>query len=304
MTNIYNFTKLNKPFDIQDLNTFMYNLMDNLSVPINKYTIYIPTKGRAGIAKTMSMLDRENIKYVLVVEPQDYDTYVTHYPNVNILQLDVDDMGVVYARNYIKKYSRSVGESKHWQMDDDLEKFFIRKHNATKNTPVSPLECIHIVETCTDLFSNVAISGMDGPTYAFSKKYGVQLNRDPGGCVLIDNTVDADWDYRSTEDIHYSLSVLEAGYCTLRFSHVMVQSAPPMKNPGGNTDADYKSFDKLKEAYENLIRRWPDKISLKENPPNKPIRWVLRRKFYKHYNQQLQLINDQHILMDNPTKTI
>lgn len=292
MTNIYTFTNHRKPFDIHDLNTFMYNLMDNLTVPVNKYTIYIPTKGRAGISKTVGTLDKDNIKYVLVVEPQDYDTYVTRYPNTTILQLDVNDMGLLYARNYIKKYSRSKGETKHWQLDDDLERFFIRKQNATKNTPISPLTCIHIVETCTDLFSNVAISGMDGPTYAFSKKYGVYLNRDVGGCVLVDNTVDADWDYRSTEDIHYSLSVLEAGYCTLRFFHVMVQSSPPMQNPGGNTDTDYKSFDKLKEAYETFIRRWPGKISIKENPPNKPIRWTLTRKFYKHYNQQLQLADE------------
>lgn len=292
MADIYSFTSETKPFDIHDLNKVMYDLMENLTNPINQYTIYVPTKGRAGISNTVTTLNKDNINYVLVVEPQEYDLYSKVYPEQRILRLDANDKGLWYSRNYIKEYSRSIGEKKHWQMDDDLEKFFIRKLNGTTNTPTTPSMCISIVEKCTDMFSNVAISGMDGPAYAFSKKYGVQLNRDVGGCVLVNNAVDAKWEYRAAEDVHYTLTVLEAGYCTLRFFHVTVESSPSMKNPGGCTTVDYSSSDLLKKHYDVFASRWPNKISIKENSPDKPKRWKLVRKFHNHYKQQLKLADE------------
>lgn len=292
MTNIYTFTEEQKPFDIRELNSHVYHLMDTVHAPVNKYTIYIPSKSRAGIIKTVKTLDKDNLKYVLVVEPQDYDAYRQAYPRIEILQLDANDMGLWYVRNYIKQYSKSIGESKHWQMDDDLEKFFIRRYNATKNTSTTPLTCISIVEKCMDMFTNVAISGMDGPAYAFSKKYGVVLNRDVGGCVLVNNQIDAKWDYHAVEDIHYALSVLEQGYCTLRFFHVTVESTPSMVTPGGCTTTYYNSSDKLKQSYDTFIERWPGKITIKENVKGSGKRWGLTRKFYNLYKQELHLAHD------------
>jgi hypothetical protein len=284
MSDIYKWTDEPKPFDMNDLNQLVYDFMENgiRLHNINKYVIYIPSKGRANLARTTQTI--EGLNYKLVVEPQDYDGYCKVYSADKVVRLDKNDQGIAYARNYIKQYSRDRGEEKHWQLDDDIEKFLIRKHNTTKNVPADPLLCISIVEHCMDMFSNIAISGICSNPFAFSKPCAVQVNRLAYQCVLVDNSVSTVWELSPTEDWVYTLSALEAGHCTLAFHHIMQQSAPTMKLSGGNLSAYVN--DKRKLSYETFINAWPGRFELKEYPDS-PKRWRLHhlRKFFNDYKQ-------------------
>lgn len=290
MRDIYSFIGEPKPFDENDLNEMVYNLMEvNIPLsPTNKYKIYIPSKGRATLNKTTTTLD--GLNFMLVVEPQDYDAYRKVYPEDQLLQLDRNDQGIAYVRNYIKKYSRSVGEEKHWQMDDDINSFKIRKRGTTKNIIVDPMLCISIVEHCMDMFTNIAISGISSSTYAFSKTRAVQKNKLAYQVVLLDNAVNIEYaPVLAAEDWDYTLKVLEAGYCTLVFHHIMNDSSSTMKNSGGCTDIAYVG-DKRKLSYENFIKLWPGRFVVKAYP-NTKIPWRLRhtRQFLNDYKQQLIL---------------
>jgi hypothetical protein len=285
MNTIYEFSDSKKPFDMVDLNQLVYGFMDS-GVPLsdaNKYVIYIPTKGRSNLTKTTQTID--GLNYKLVVEPQDYDAYRKIYSSDRVVVLDKNDQGLAYARNYIKQYSRAQGEHKHWQLDDDIDTFLIRKQFSDKNQPVEPLLCISIVEKCMDMFSNVAISGICSSPFAFSKRYAVKENRLAYQCVLVDNSVDIEWTMSPTEDWVYTLSVLEAGYCTLAFHHIMQHSAPTMKLPGG-CSSDYVN-DNRKRSYELFIDAWPGRFELKEYPDS-PKQWRLQhtRKFFNDYKQR------------------
>jgi hypothetical protein len=203
--------------------------------------------------------------------------------------MDKNNQGLAYARNYIKQYSRSRGEEKHWQIDDDIKEFKIRKKDASRNEKTNSLKCLSIVEHCMDMFSNVAISGINGDTFAFDRKRSVQLNKLTCQCVLVDNTIDNEWEFCGAEDWHYTLSILEKGYCTLAFDHIMTNSPPPGKMSGGCTDLDY-SDSKLKPRLEEFVQSWPNRFVIKEEPTSNK-RWRLKpaRKFFGDYKQKLLL---------------
>jgi len=97
---------------------------------MNKYTIYIPSRKRyeKNLSLTANELLNDNINFKLVVEPQDKINYKNIFNN-KVLVMDKNDMGIAYARNWIKQYSIDHKEAYHWQIDDNIKNFKIRKNN-------------------------------------------------------------------------------------------------------------------------------------------------------------------------------
>jgi hypothetical protein len=289
MIDIYAFTEESKPFDMNDLNKMVYNFID-MGIPLankNKYTIYIASKGRPNNT-TATVLKSAGLDYKIVIEPQDYDSYCKVHSPDKLVLLDKNDGGLRYARKFIKQYSRAANEEKHWELDDDVEKFFIRPQGTNKNVIANPLLCISIVEHCMDMFSNVAISGICSSAYAFSKNYAVQKNRHVYQCVLYENSINVDADCAcAIEDWDHTLRVLGDGYCTLAFHHIMQQCTPTMKLAGGATTTVYAGNNR-KLAYEEFIKLWPGRFVTKEYPDSIK-RWRLQhiRKFFNDYTQNL-----------------
>lgn len=291
MTNIYSFTDESKPFDMTELNQLVYGYMESATplCTINKYTIYIVSKGRPNNT-TATVLKNVGLDYKIVIEPQDYDSYCKVHSPDKLVLLDKNDGGLRYARKFVKQYSRAANEEKHWEFDDDLEKFFIRLRGTNKNIVADPLLCISIVEHCMDMFSNIAISGICSSAYAFSKKYAVQKNRHVYQCVLYENSINVDANCAcAIEDWDHTFRVLGNGYCTLAFHHIMQQCTPTMKLAGGATTTVYAGNNR-KLAYEEFIRLWPSRFTVKEYPDSVK-RWRLQpiRKFFSDYKQNLIL---------------
>lgn len=293
MTSIYDFTNTSKPFDMVDLNEMVYKFIDT-GIPLsskNRYAIYIPSKGRPNTT-TAAVLDAAGLEYKIVIEPQDYDSYLSVHGHGKLLVLDKNDGGLRYVRNFIKRYSISIGETKHWELDDDLEQFYIRPKSSPKNIPSDALFCLTAVEHCMDMFSNVALAGICSYAYAFSKRYAVQKNRHVYQCVLFDNSVTvAESALCAVEDWDHTFTVLEQGYCTLAFHHIMQKCTPTMKIAGGATTTVYAG-DGRKRAYEAFIKQWPGRFMLKEYPKSvKPWRLQHIRKFFNDYKQTPKVIS-------------
>lgn len=280
---IHSLLGITKPFNLSE---YVYTLID-AGTPMsttNQYTIYIPSKGRPTKVKTAKTL--AGLNYIIVVEPQDYNDYCKVYPPEQLLRMDENDQGLAYVRNFIKRHSIALGETHHWQMDDDIECFKVRRRGVKKNENVNPILALSIVEHCHDKFTNVAISGICSNVFAFSKKYAVQKNRLAYQCVLVNNNVDLEWDMGGVEDWYYTFSVLENGHCTLAFHHIMSQTTPTMQNSGGCTNIHFAG-NKRKKLYEAFIKRWPGRFMVKEYPDS-PKRWRLQpiRKFFNDYRQE------------------
>src|SRR5581483_7814808 len=90
------------------------------SVAIPKYPIYIISKGRWESRGTVKALDRINVPYRIVIEPQEYEKYAAVIDPAKILVLLFSNLGQgsIPARNWVWKHSICEGHQRHWILDD------------------------------------------------------------------------------------------------------------------------------------------------------------------------------------------
>ena len=260
-----------------------------------KYTVYIPSKGRhvasAASGSTAMLMEEHGItNYKIVVEPQDYEEYAKNFAPEKLVQLPENDQGIAYARTFIKEYSLTNGEKFSWQMDDDMRWFAIRMTN--KNERCKPYTAMGIIEETTDMFSNIGISGITSVAFAFSKKNRLNLNKMAYGVVLINNETEHKWRDGVSEDLDYSLQLLEDKYVSLSFNHICFITPSTGANAGGNQLNLFKD-DNRKKMFEKTVETWPNRLKvIPHSSPKK--KWALKqtRKFYADYNQQPIIRND------------
>jgi len=224
------------------------------------HRIYIPSKGRADICQTAKLLDLYDIPYTLVVEPQDVHDYCKHN-NADMLKIDKNDMGIAYARNFIKKYSTAMGEKYHWQIDDNISSF--KRRIDKKNVKDDPLVCLSGVENYVDKYKNIGAAGLKHVLFAWSAKDAKAFNSQVYSCVLFNNALDLWWRDELIEDTDYSLQILFANYCTVIFNRLIIDKATTMKMKGGNTEISHGGDGRRKRS-ENLQKQWPGIFKLTE----------------------------------------
>ena len=224
--------------------------IDSLSNP--QYTFYIPSKGRANSTKTTKSLESFGIPFKLVVEPQDYSAYVTNFGEESVICMDKNDQGIYYVRQWIKDYSTSIGESYHWQLDDDLRYF--RSH-FDKRKRLTDGKIFTLVEQITSEFTNIAQSGLTHFAFAFTKKRDYDFNKQVCSCMLIKNHTPAKFRPDIIEDTDFSLQLLYAGLVTLNLNRFSYEGVPTMTQKGGNTE-DFKE-GKLYKRQLKLCEEYP-----------------------------------------------
>ena len=253
---------------------FALNTSKNME---NKHTVYIPSKGRADIKGTISLLKKENINYFVVIEKEEFDAYskVTD----KILVLPESNKGISYSRTWIKKHSVSKGENFHWQMDDDITSFCKRLPNQVN---ISALDAIKIVEDLISDYDNIGIAGLNFNAWP-PKNNDIILNRPVYRCVLINNESKSIWHDKFVllEDWEYSMQLLSDGYATMLFDYLRVNSIKP-----GVLDGGLKSVYEIPMWRENvlsrLVQKYPD-CEIKKSKYN----WIDARKFFKKHNNPL-----------------
>jgi len=231
-----------------------------------KYPIYIVSKGRWESRLTSKALEKMQIPYFIVVEPQEYDLYSKYISKEKILILPFSNLGQgsIPARNWIWENSITKGYNRHWVIDDNIAKFY--RLNRNKRIPVESGSIFRIVEDFTDRYENVSLSGFNyrffcKQTQALPPYY---LNTRIYSCILVNNNVQYRWRGKYNEDTDLSLRVLKSGQCTILFNAFLIGKVATMTMKGGNTDELYKD-DGRKKMAESLVEQHPDvtKISHK-----------------------------------------
>jgi hypothetical protein len=221
----------------------------------NRYPIYVPSKGRAFLSGfTVSALVASGFDYFIVVEPQDYDEYGNYYSKHVLCKMEENDRGIAYARNFCKKHSTENGYAYHWQADDNIKNFAIRRDK--KNVPCTAAECILPVEEVIDSYHNIGIAGLSHTMFAFAKSTAVDFNKQIYSCFLVNNSVNYYWRSDTVEDTDYSLQVLHGGYSTILFNRLLINKAATMTIKGGNTDGEYAGMGRMNRSLQ-LQRDWP-----------------------------------------------
>ena len=193
-------------------------------------SIYIPSKGRIDNF-TGNKLESEQIPFKLFVEPKEYDDYVERWGEHRVINIGVDDKGIVYVRNFILSYARNRGQSWIWMLDDDILEFYTN-HNSDK---VDFSYALNLGEDIADRYINLGLLGFQSFIWgAFSNK-SLSINKNINAVALIRLISGINYWEKLTcqEDIAFCLEYLTQGFCTIRVDSVVYRTLGLGKNKGG-----------------------------------------------------------------------
>lgn len=229
-----------------------------------KYPVYVVSKGRWESRLTVKALQRKNIPFRVVVEPQEFDNYAAVIDPANILTLPFGNLGLgsIPARNWIWEHSIEAGAERHWILDDNLRDFY-RLNNNMKyrvDSGVTFKACEDFVER----YENVALAGMQYELFVprIYKHNPFILNTRVYSCILIKNDLTYRWRGRYNEDTDLSLQALKDGWCTVLFVAFLADKVATLSMKGGNTDELYKDDGRLLMA-QSLQAQHPDVTEIK-----------------------------------------
>jgi hypothetical protein len=225
-----------------------------------EYPVYIISKGRYESRQTSIGLEKMNVPYHIVIEPQEYEQYAKYIDKDKILVLPFSNLGQgsIPARNWVWEHSKSIGSKRHWIMDDNIPYF--NRLNRNYQIRVTSGTIFKIMEDFVDRYENVALAGpsYDFFTIAKTKMPPFVVNTRIYSVILIKNDIDFKWRGRFNEDTDLSLRVLKAGLCTIQFNAFTQEKATTMTMKGGNTNELYENTDNRKEFAQSLVDQHPD----------------------------------------------
>jgi hypothetical protein len=231
---------------------------------MNKYPIYVISKGRWEKPLTARALTRMGCDFYLVVEQSESDLYEGIVPSDRLLVLPFSNLGMgsIPARNWVWNHSLSNGDVRHWILDDNIEQFNRMNNNLQHrcNTPSYFLA----MEEFVDRYENIALAG---PEYDFFCKSRCawppfRLNTRIYSTILIKNDLPYRWRGKFNEDTDLSIRALKDGHVNVLFLAFTQQKTQTMKMNGGNTDNVYNDgTDRLSFA-ESLVEQHPDCVKV------------------------------------------
>lgn len=246
---------------------------------MNKYPVYIISKGRSDIAYTANMFINEGIDFLIAVEPQEYELYTNHLPKKNILKLPFSNLGKgsYPARNHCWEHSIKNGHAAHWLFDDNIRGFY-RLHKGNRYR-LAAKTAFQYSEEFFNRYLNLEILGFNYRyLIAPEEKKPLLINGHVYSGMLIKNEIPYRWRLKYNEDVDLCLQVLTNGGCTVNLNTFLIDKiSTASKLRGGNQDELYKGNDpnkKFEKAY-TLKRMWPDiaEITKRYNRPHHYVNW-------------------------------
>jgi hypothetical protein len=264
---------------------------------MNKYPIYVPSKGRYESGLTAKMLIRDKVPFYLVIEPSEYleykARYESEYTKFLILpwdgndgkrlefsrELNIENGGLICARNWIKAHSIQGGDLRHWQLDDNIRNVY-RRYKTLRLHCNSGI-ALRFAEIFTDRYKNISISGLEYHAFVQDKCRipAYRVNGRIYSCSLINNAMPFKWRIAYNDDVDICLQSISSGWYTIQINAFLIKKMQTMKLRGGNTDDLYRGDGRLKMA--NAIARiWPNIVQVKRRfkRPQHVINWQKLRK--------------------------
>jgi hypothetical protein len=234
------------------------------------YPVYIISKGRWEMRKTSRVLERMQVPYHIVIEPQeqrDYEESLKYakYATIRILPFSNLGLGGIPARNWVWEDSLKRGAKRHWILDDNINGF-MRLHRGEKQYLWTGAG-FKATEDFVDQYTNVALAGPHArqfaPASTTTKPY--TLDTRIYSCILINNSIlpfeKYQWRGRYNEDTDLSLRVLKDGWVTVLTNAFLMDKETTMRDVGGNTDELYAGEGRKKMA-ESLRAQHPDVVTV------------------------------------------
>jgi hypothetical protein len=256
---------------------------------INKYPIYIISKGRAHNPKTANLFEKCNIDYRIAIEPQEENEYLDVLPEKRILILPFSNLGLgsFPARNFCWEHSKNLGFEYHWLFDDNIMSFY-KWINFKRQRIDNIVDALIFVESFIDKH-NIDIGGCERKTFSIDPpKYPFRINCHVYSAMLIKNSLPYRWRLKYNEDIDLCFQVLHNGGITANCIYYLAEkTSTGSKMKGGNQDELYKGNDPKKKLLKvkMLQKVWPDyvKTVIRFNRFHHYIDWKV---FQKNINKE------------------
>lgn len=238
---------------------------------LNKYPIYVISKGRFANCLTAKFLIKDGIDFKLIVEPQEYQEYFSRFGD-KVVKLPFSNLGLgsYPARNWCWEDSISKGFEKHWILDDNIMNVY-RLYKGIRIVSNSKW-AFKFVEDITENYTNIGISGMNYAMFAGAcTKNPMVVNHHIYSNLLIKNDLSFRWRLRYNEDTDLNLQVLDYGLCTLYTNIFLIMKMKTMAMKEGDGRL------KMARMLENV---WPDvvKVKWRFGRPQHVVNWSI----FKH----------------------
>lgn len=237
---------------------------------MNRYPIFVPTKGRADACLTMKALDGIGVPFLAVVEEQEHDLYAAQLGEHRLLVPPHRDRGLVVTRNWIWDYAQSLGVHRFWTMDDNIQRFY--RYNRNLRVPLGDGSFLACMEDFADRYQNLPVVGMNYKMFIVRKqpKPVVQFNTRVYSNMLIQTDAkDPNGDpYRNegfyNDDTDLCLRILKDGNCTALINAFLIDKQETMTHGGGMTehyvgDGRWKMAEELRAKHPDvttITRKW------------------------------------------------
>ena len=254
---------------------------------MNKYPIYIVSKGRWENPLTAKFFIEDGVKFKILVEPQEYDNYCKSIGKKYVLKLPFSNLGKgsYPARNYAWEDSIKNGYERHWCFDDNIAR--VRRVFKGNKIPCNSLKAIEVLEDFTDRYQNIGITAFNYGKFVIpssSDKKPFYINVHAYSAMLIKNNMPYRWRMKYNEDVDLCLQVLHNKLCTVLFNAFVVEKMSTVaKMKGGNQDELYKGNAHEKKILKarSLEEIWPQyaQTKIRFNRPHHYVNW---KKHFKH----------------------
>lgn len=231
-----------------------------------KYPIYIVSKGRWDRPLTARFLMKEEIPFLMAVEPQEFDKYAQSIGEKNLLKLPFANLGQgsYPARNHCWEHSVSRGDKKHFIFDDNIYGF-VRFNQGLRKKTLATL-AIQTLQEFSDQYSNLAISGFNYRYFVDpSLKKPFFINTHVYSAMLIRNDLDFRWRLKYNEDVDLCLQALQRKYCTILLNVFLINKvSTTAKMKGGNQSELYQDNNEIKKLLKSrsLEQVWPQYVNV------------------------------------------
>lgn len=251
---------------------------------VNRFPVYIISKGRAYNPMTAKLFTDAKIDYYIVVEPQEYEQYCEAVGTENVLKLPFSNLGLgsFPARNFCWEHAKKKGYAYHWLFDDNILEF--RKWINAKRQKIHNINMAlkyvewYVIKNAIDLggFEEYNFS-VNPPKKPFKENVHVY------SAMLIKNDLPYRWRLKYNEDVDLCLQILHNGGKTASCVYYLINKvSTAVKMKGGNQDELYKGNDPRKKLLKAKMLEavWPQyaKTVIRFNRIHHYINWMVFRK--------------------------
>lgn len=243
-------------------------------MPINDaiFPIFVPSKGRPD-SKLLKKLWESGHEFKVFVEPQDLKLYVPLFED-KVVNIEKDDQGITYVRNFIHDYAISQGLAWYWMLDDDIENFY---RIVNKRAVKADLSVLAEAQTYFTGRPSVAQASLDYQQFAWSSEKPFKKNGYCDVCVCISAERTKSIKYRDfgipkfiKEDRDFTLQILANGYDTIRIEKYAFSCPKNGSNKGGLYET-YQTNGKEEQSSKKMVETWgPEICKFHVKPDGRP----------------------------------